>query len=92
MVFVVHWDSEYQRSYDKFQKEMAGRLNSFDVDIIFGSHPHVIQPIETIEREDEHKTVIAYSLGNFIFNQRYEFLNNRYTEDGIVVYVTYQKN
>ncbi|SET23579.1 CapA family protein [Anaerobranca gottschalkii] len=92
IVFVVHWGSEYQRSYDKFQKEMAGRLNSFGVDIIFGSHPHVIQPIETIEREDGHKTVIAYSLGNFISNQRYEFLNNRYTEDGIVVYVTYQKN
>lgn len=93
IVFVIHWGNEYQRSYNDHQQNIAENLSDLGVDIIFGSHPHVIQPVEFIESQVTGKrTVVAYSLGNFISNQRYEFLNNRLTEDGLIVKVTYEKN
>lgn len=92
IVFVIHWGNEYHRSYNSHQQNLAENLNALGVDVIFGSHPHVIQPVKVIEGGNGHKTLVAYSLGNFISNQRYEFLNNRLTEDGMVVYVTFEKN
>lgn len=53
----------------------------------------MIQPIEIIKSEaDGSKTLVVYSMGNFLSNQRYEFLGNRYTEDGIIVNITVRKN
>lgn len=91
IVFYVHWGNEYKRTPNSYQINMAQRLAEFGVDVIFGSHPHVLQPIEIIEN-DERKTLVAYSLGNFISNQRYETLNNRYTEDGMILTVRFKKD
>ncbi len=42
-------------------------------DIIIGSHPHVVEPIETIISTDgKNECVVVYSLGNYISNQRRE--------------------
>ena len=35
------------------------------VDVVIGTHPHVIQPVKWIKGKDNHKTLVAYSLGNF---------------------------
>ncbi len=64
LIVAIHWGSEYTHNPTKFQREKAKYLASLNVDIVFGTHPHVIQPIEKID-----DTFIYYSLGNFISNQ-----------------------
>lgn len=92
IVFYIHWGEEYQREPNDYQRKIAQRLSDLGVDIIFGSHPHVVQPIEIIESQvNQHQTLVVYSMGNFLSNQRYEILKNRYTEDGLMVSVTLKK-
>lgn len=91
-IFYLHWGQEYTRKQNHLQEKIAKHLAQKGIDIIFGSHPHVIQPVEIIKTEDGHETTVFYSLGNFISNQRYELMNNRYTEDGIIAQVEYEIN
>ncbi len=90
IVFYMHWGSEYQTSANTVQKTIAQKLSNLGVDIIIGSHPHVIQPIDIIYSEDgQNTTVCAYSLGNAVSNQRVEELGNQgHTEDGMLFYYT----
>jgi len=73
VVMSIHWGNEYQRFPTEEQKDLAHFLANEGVDIIFGSHPHVLQPMEWIETEDGHKTFVIYSLGNFISGQMWDY-------------------
>jgi len=64
VIVLMHWGKEFSYEINSEQKEMAEFLNSLGVDIIVGSHSHNIQPIEIIG--EEHKTLVYYSLGNFV--------------------------
>ena len=64
LMVAMHWGVEYTHEPTEYQKDMASFLASLDVDIIIGTHPHVIQPIEWID-----DTLVIYSLGNFISAQ-----------------------
>lgn len=61
---IAHWGGEYQELATPFQKELAHRYIDAGADLVIGSHPHVIQPIEKYKGK-----LIAYSLGNFVFDQ-----------------------
>lgn len=90
---ILHWGNEYQRTPSDFQVKLAQKLSNAGVDIIIGSHPHVVQPVEMIYSSDgEHKTLVVYSLGNLISNQRKDILGNSYTEDGLIVTVDISKD
>ena len=65
LIVSMHWGIEYDFNPSKEQKELAHLLASLGVDIVIGNHPHVIQPIEWIG-----KTLVIYSLGNFISAQK----------------------
>ncbi len=99
IVFYMHWGIEYARTQSAFQEQTAEMLLSEGVDIILGSHPHVIQPSQTIELNGEKKFV-AYSMGNFLSNQRVETLvpygmsaeEAKYTEDGVIINIEIEKN
>lgn len=65
----AHWGVEYTHEPSDEQKALAEKLALWGADIIIGTHPHVIQPVEYIENEDGRKTLVAYSLGNFISAQ-----------------------
>lgn len=92
-VVIIHWGEEYQREPNNFQKELAKLLCDRGVDIIIGSHPHVVQPVEMITSSDGlNETLVIYSLGNFISNQRREYLDTPYTEDGLIVDIEVSKN
>jgi len=92
-VLIIHWGNEYQRVPSKFQSELAQKLSDAGVDIIIGSHPHVVQPVEMIKSSDcNTETLIVYSLGNLISNQRRETLGNSYTEDGLIVSIDINKD
>lgn len=64
VVVLMHWGNEFTYIPNNEQKEMAEYLNELGVDIIVGSHSHNIEPIEVIG--DNHKTLVYYSLGNFV--------------------------
>jgi poly-gamma-glutamate capsule biosynthesis protein CapA/YwtB (metallophosphatase superfamily) len=93
IIFVIHWGNEFERKPNVHQKSIASELCDYGVDVILGSHPHVIQPIEFItSKKTGKRSLVAYSMGNFISNQQYERTNNRYTEDGLIVNIQIRKN
>ncbi|MEI5909239.1 CapA family protein [Bacillus spongiae] len=69
IVLGLHWGQEYQALPTKDQQTLAQELTDAGADIIFGHHPHVLQPIETRKTVDGREAVIIYSLGNFISGQ-----------------------
>ena len=88
VVFFLHWGEEYGPRPTSQQWKMAHTLASAGVDLIFGSHPHVVQTAAFVPGvSQDRKTFVAFSLGNFLSNQRYEFLKRHDTEDGLVVSV-----
>ncbi len=66
VVVCPHWGTEYQLTPSKYQKHFCEVFLEYGVDLVIGTHPHVIQPIEMYEREDGHEMLVYYSLGNFI--------------------------
>lgn len=71
VVVNAHWGIEYTHEPNYIQKDMAQKMVEWGADIIIGHHPHVIQPIEYIERTDGSRGIVVYSLGNFISMQQY---------------------
>ncbi len=67
IIVIVHWGTEYQNLPNIQQKKWYSFLKSNGADIVIGSHPHVIQPMEWDSATDNF---VVYSLGNFISNQR----------------------
>lgn len=65
IIVSVHWGNEFTYTINEEQKELANYLNELGVDVIIGHHSHCIQPIEWLENDD-HKTLVVYSLGSFI--------------------------
>lgn len=88
IVAYYHWGEEYQNEANKWQKELAQKAADMGADIIFASHPHVVQEAEFIMTTDSQKRVpVFYSMGNFISNQRTELMGNRRTEQGLIAQV-----
>lgn len=70
VIVSCHWGYEDTNEVIPVQREIAQKLNEFGVDAIIGTHPHVIQTVEWIENEQTgQKTIVCYSLGNFISAQ-----------------------
>lgn len=66
----VHWGNEYEMRPSKHQRKLAEVMKSAGVDLIIGSHPHVVQPMEVDFAVNSGRGVATvYSLGNFISNQ-----------------------
>ena len=66
VIVFSHWGVEYSKNPTKAIKELAHQFIDMGADLIIGSHPHVIQPVE--QYKDKR---IYYSLGNFIFDQHF---------------------
>lgn len=69
----MHWGVEYATKQNREQERLADLLFNYGVDIIFGSHPHVLQPMEkrtiTLEDGSTKDCFVIYSLGNFMSGQ-----------------------
>lgn len=76
----MHWGEEYKLHQNKTQEELADFLFANGVDIIFGSHPHVLQPMEkrtiTLDDGSTKDGFVIYSLGNFMSGQVAENTTN----------------
>lgn len=73
VVMSIHWGNEYQRFPASEQKDLAQFLVDEGVDIIFGHHPHVLQPMEWLTAADGRKALVVYSLGNFLSGQMWDY-------------------
>lgn len=69
VMVIMHVGVEYDMSIDNETKEWTDMFLEEGVDIVIGSHPHVIRTMETLTGEDGHKMLVYYSLGNFIATQ-----------------------
>jgi len=89
VIALLHYGQEYDREPSEYQEEVSEEILSRGVDVILGSHPHVVQPIAHIVQYASWRPndkYVVYSLGNFISNQRW-----RYTDSGLVAYVHIEK-
>lgn len=66
VIVSAHWGIEGQEEITNFQSHYAKLFADLGVDVVIGTHNHLIQPIEWIEGRDGHKTLVVYSLGNFL--------------------------
>lgn len=90
----MHWGEEYQITGNDNQKNIAQAICDLGADVIIGTHPHVVQPVDLLTSADKsHKTVCIYSMGNFVSNQRRNLmgLKTGHTEDGIIFEMTFTK-
>ncbi|MFO7257167.1 MAG: CapA family protein [Bacteroidota bacterium] len=83
IIVFMHWGNEYESLPTRGQRQLADHLCRLGADLVIGSHPHVLQPMEW--RKDQNKLVV-YSLGNFVSGQR-----KRYTDGGATVYTELMK-
>jgi len=87
IIAFMHWGSEYENKENAEQRELARFLAEKGVQLIVGSHPHVVQPFSKIQLSGDRDSVpVIYSLGNFFSNQR-----DRYRDGGIIFDVVLEK-
>jgi len=84
-----HFGEEYSREPGSFQKDIVQKTIGYGADIIIGSHPHVVQPVNYFKTINGNLDTgfVAYSLGNFISNQRW-----RYSDVGAILTMDISKN
>lgn len=87
----LHWGTEYQREPSQDQIDLGHKMVDWGANIIFGSHPHVLQKSEIIKK-DGRDNFIIYSQGNFFSNQSKESMGNSFTEDGVMVAIDLEKD
>ena len=84
IIACMHWGNEYKTTPNSTQQELADFLFQNGVDIILGTHPHVLEPMEkrtvTLEDGTTKDGFVIYSLGNFISGQ-----NAENTRDSIIL-------
>ena len=71
IILFLHWGTEYDTIPSKTQTDLADYFFSRGVDLIIGSHPHVLQRMQwTRSDTDMRDRVVVYSMGNYVSNQR----------------------
>lgn len=66
VIVSAHWGEENSFRVSNYQKEYAELMCELGVDVVLGMHPHVVQPIEWMTSSTGHKTLVVYSLGNYV--------------------------
>jgi len=83
VVVSTHWGVEYQKTHNATQEKIAHALVDAGADLVIGSHPHVVQDVETYKGK-----TILYSLGNLLFDQWW----SQETMRGELARVTFQSD
>jgi hypothetical protein len=97
VVVSIHWGTEYAKEPDPGEAELAHSLVDAGAGLILGSHPHVLQTLETYPDADGRMALIAYSLGNFVSNQSRNYVpgvspdSQADTRDGVLLQITLVK-
>lgn len=83
VIILLHWGNEYETKHNKAQETLAHKLIDAGATMVIGHHPHVVQEVERYKNG-----LIAYSLGNFIFDQNF----STDTHHGLLLKVTVNKD
>jgi len=94
-VLYIHWGEEYSTVVSDTQKEIAQKLCDLGIDVIIGTHPHVVQPLDLLTSSEDplHRTICLYSAGTLLSNLRADTIGmpTSHCEDGVVLHVTFGK-
>ena len=84
-----HFGEEYEREPNIYQRDVIDHTIKAGADIIIGSHPHVVQPVNYFKTNGGSIDTgfVAYSLGNFISNQRW-----RFSDAGVILNISISKD
>jgi len=86
---MVHWGREHSPRESAAQRRLARELAGAGADLIVGSHPHVVQPLEWLPRPGAPPALAVYSLGNLVWDSAMEagrcgaILETRIAADGV---------
>jgi poly-gamma-glutamate capsule biosynthesis protein CapA/YwtB (metallophosphatase superfamily) len=87
LIVMLHWGLEYQKHPNPDQEKLVTFLKNLGINIIIGSHPHVVQRMDYFPADSlGSNKLIVYSLGNLVSNQR-----KRATDGGVMVEFTLKK-
>jgi poly-gamma-glutamate synthesis protein (capsule biosynthesis protein) len=87
IVVQVHWGVEYARQPHRDQRLLADFFAREGALLVMGSHPHKVQPLEWLKLPDQRRCLVAYSMGNFLSNQR-----KPDQDGGLMVYARLKKD
>jgi poly-gamma-glutamate synthesis protein (capsule biosynthesis protein) len=91
VIVCLHWGEEYERTPSGDMRDLAQYVLEQDADVILGTKSHVIQQAKVLSIKAENgntkERVVAYSLGNFISNQRAP-----YKDAGMILNLHFRKN
>ena len=65
-VVCPHWGTEYRLTPDAYQQRWNNLFLENGVDLVIGTHPHVIEPVEMLTDASGHRMLVYYSLGNYV--------------------------
>ena len=87
-ILFLHWGTEYDTVPSKIQTDLAEYFFSLGVDLVIGSHPHVLQKMVWSKNTNGGKDgIVVYSMGNFVSNQR-----KPKTDGGAIVRIEFTKS
>lgn len=66
VILAPHWGTEYTLKQTKEQENWAKFFLECGVDLVIGTHPHVIEPVKWLKDDNGHRMLTYYSIGNFI--------------------------
>ncbi len=93
VIVCPHWGTEYTTKPSTYQETFAMQMTEAGADLIIGTHPHVIQPVEWITADNGNRALCYYSLGNYVSTQKQcicmleamAWVTFHVTEDGIEI-------
>ena len=71
IIVIMHWGDVNSSEISEYQRNITSFLVENGVDMILGSHPSVVEPMEMIQTEEGKNVLVAYSLGNYISTLKY---------------------
>lgn len=73
VIVSAHWGDENTPVINEFQQYYAQLFADLEVDVVIGTHPHIIQPIEWLTGENGNEMLVVYSLGNLVAHSLEDF-------------------
>ncbi len=73
VIVSMHWGNENTFDVTTEQTRLAKLVADCGADVIIGHHSHTIQPVKWVEGQGGHRTLVTYSLGNFLHTQLYSY-------------------
>lgn len=66
VIVFPHWGTEYNHDIDSMQEKWTQIFLDNEIDLVIGTHPHVIEPVKMLTGKNNHKMLVYYSIGNFV--------------------------